>query len=559
MKKKRRILILAFLSISFIVMAALLLAREVYPTVYIAPADSTLSVQIPSMENGEIREDTVTLVRGTAVRLRKRGPETSQVEYEGNVLEVPTSQLSDTYAGCVQIPSVFVRTRTELRKEKDGTLCGTAAEKGEKLKVVSVSVQDLDPETGMVNWYEVSKDGENYWIPGAYVEPDETSVHAWDDPNVAVSDYWNTAYGEGYSTDAFVKQEDWKPAQTVDFPDNPRKNDVRGLHVTLDQLAGDPEYYLSLKDRTDLNTLVVELKSEGGQVAYESPAAAKWLDTGYQGITWDQLKELVRQFQDAGFYMIARISAFKDPVFAQAYPDEALQTADGQLLVIAQSTWASPYSRKAWEYNGDLCAEAADIFNEVQLDYTRFPEGLATMQGQVNLQNKYGESKASAIQHFVQYVRDRVHEKDTYLSVDVFAQVLTAMDDQDLGQFVPGLCIAADYVSPMPYPDHFVNGSLGVENPAGQQGEVLRRYSQIAKSVYTDGSQYRPWLQGYANTAQDVQDQIRAVEETGFDTWLIWCSNGDVEVVEPRVEGMKTVTGNQSEAKKDETETEKAG
>lgn len=101
----------------------------------------------------------------------------------------------------------------------------------------------------------------------------------------------------------------------------------------------------------------------------------------------------------------------------------------------------------------------------------------------------------------------------------------------------------------MPYPDHFVNGSLGVENPAMEQGEMLKRYSQIAQSVYADDDQYRPWLQGYSNTAQDVQDQIRAVEETGFKSWLIWCSNGDTEIVEPRVKGMKTVTGKQPEDK----------
>ncbi len=547
MKKKRRIFILALLSLSVILIAAWILARQVYPTMYIAPAGNSLSVQVPSMENGEIREDTVTLVRGTAVKLRKRKTDTSMVEYEGKTLEVPSSSLSETYAGCVQVPSVFVRTRTELRKEKNGPLCQVAAEKGEELKVVSASVQDLDSETGMVNWYEVVRGDETYWIPGQYVEPDEESVHAWDEPNVAVSDYWNAAYGEGYSTDAFVAQEDWKPAQKVDFADNPRKDDVRGLHVTLEQLAANPDYYLSLKDRTDLNALVVELKNEGGLVEYESPAAAKWLDTGYQGLSLEQLRELVRQFQDAGYYMIGRISAFKDPVFATAYPEEAIQTTDGQLLEIAQSTWASPYSRKAWEYNADLCEEAAGLFNEVQLDYTRFPEGLATMQGEVELHNTYDESKASAIQHFTQYVRDRVHEHDAYLSVDVFAQVLTAMDDQDLGQYVPGLCIAADYVSPMPYPDHFVNGSLGVENPAMEQGEMLKRYSQIAQSVYADDDQYRPWLQGYSNTAQDVQDQIRAVEETGFKSWLIWCSNGDTEIVEPRVKGMKTVTGKQPE------------
>ncbi|WP_305205597.1 hypothetical protein, partial [Faecalibaculum rodentium] len=294
MKKKRRIFILALLSLSVILIAAGILARQVYPTMYIAPAGNSLSVQVPSMENGEIREDTVTLVRGTAVKLRKRKTDTSMVEYEGKTLEVPSSSLSETYAGCVQVPSVFVRTRTELRKEKNGPLCQVAAEKGEELKVVSASVQDLDSETGMVNWYEVVRGDETYWIPGQYVEPDEESVHAWDEPNVAVSDYWNAAYGEGYSTDAFVAQEDWKPAQKVDFADNPRKDDVRGLHVTLEQLAANPDYYLSLKDRTDLNALVVELKNEGGLVEYESPAAAKWLDTGYQGLSLEQLRELVR-------------------------------------------------------------------------------------------------------------------------------------------------------------------------------------------------------------------------------------------------------------------------
>ena len=315
----------------------------------------------------------------------------------------------------------------------------------------------------------------------------------------------------------------------------------------MENFLADPDYYMDLLDNTVLNSIVLELKDESGHVMYDSNAVRAFLPDAQQAIvsetSMEDLKALLEKFQDKGYYMIGRVSCFKDDVFASQFPEAAMQNLDGSLYISGESGWASPYSRKAWQYNGDLAAEAAGMFNEVQLDYVRFPEGLALKQGQYIDHNEASESKASAIQGFVEYVRDRVHDRQAYLSADVFGQVVTANDDQDMGQFVPGLLVAADYVSPMAYADHFEAGSLGIDYPWLQQGLTMEYYTRAASSIFSDWSQYRPWFQGYANTPQDIEDQIRALESQDVSTWLIWDGAGskeNTEAVRPGIALSKT-------------------
>lgn len=536
MKKNLRIFFAVLAGAALLTLLAYGVSDHLYPERYIACEDNTLTLKLSVMEHsGEVDEEEITLTRGTPVRVRRQGQTESLVEYEGRGFEVPNSELADSLEECVQADAVYPRRTLTLFASKSGQLSDVTAARGQRLDVVQADTADLDQKTGMVNWYEVSFDQGTYYVPGKYVELSEEKALK-NNASAAYSTYWDAAYGDGYSKDAFLVQEDWKESPVPDFESNPRRDDVKGIHVQMENFVSDPDYYMDLLDTTSLNALVLELKDESGHVMYDSNAVRAFLPDASQAIVSDlsmeELKSLIKKFQDKGYYMIGRISCFKDNVFASQFPDASMQNLDGSLYYSGNCGWASPYSRKAWQYNGDIAAEAAGMFNEVQLDYMRFPEGLALMQGQYKDHNEAKESKASAIQGFVSYVRDRVHEKDAYLSADVFGQVVTANDDQDMGQFVPGLLMAADYVCPMAYADHFSAGSLGIEYPWLEQGRLMEYYTHAASSIFANWPQYRPWFQGYANTPQDIRDQVNALESQGVKTWLIWDGAGSKENTE---------------------------
>ena len=96
----------------------------------------------------------------------------------------------------------------------------------------------------------------------------------------------------------------------------------------------------------------------------------------------------------------------------------------GTPLRLAGEFWPTPYSREAWQYKVDLAVEAVELmgFHEIQFDYVRFPDNTGRYEraGTVDFRNTYGETKAQAIQRFLMYATDILHEHGAYVSADVY-------------------------------------------------------------------------------------------------------------------------------------------
>ena len=114
-----------------------------------------------------------------------------------------------------------------------------------------------------------------------------------------------------------------------------------------------------------------------------------------------------------------------------------------------------------WEYKVELAKEAVALFgfNEIQFDYVRFPDGTYDYEedGNIDYRNEYDETKAQAIQRFLMYACDELHDCGVYVSADVFGETsgsyVTAY-----GQYWPAISNVVDVISGMPYPDHFAQG-----------------------------------------------------------------------------------------------------
>lgn len=91
-------------------------------------------------------------------------------------------------------------------------------------------------------------------------------------------------------------------------------------------------------------------------------------------------------------------------------------------------------------------------FNEIQFDYVR-PDGTWDYDeaGTIDYRNTNDESKAQAVQRFLQYAADRLHEAGVYVSADVFGECaekyVTAY-----GQYWAAISGVVGAISAMPYP-----------------------------------------------------------------------------------------------------------
>lgn len=526
-----------------------LIRNTIHPIKYIASNENTLTINVPYIINGEVDETSIKIPRGTKVHITQKGTETSQIKYEGQLVSVPNENLVDSIEDCVQIENVYPRRLLNLRKEKDGSLSDAIVKKGEKVKVLKVDPDDLDTTTGNVKWYQVEKDGQKYYLSGQYVETSKELALTNYSSSISYSTYWDAYYGENYSKNAYIDQVDYKPQEVPNYKNNPLKENVNSVHVYLENLIKNKQYYMDLNDTTGINSLVVEVKGDGGYIFYESDVPKKYLSdpdeaTNSAITSKDELSDLFKELQDDGFYVIARIVTFKDAIFAKQNPEDSITDQNGNLLLHNDEYWPSAFSRNAWSYNVDIAKEVAQCHvNEIQFDYVRFPDGTLskTLDGTIDMHNTYNESKTSAVQGFLIYAKEELQQYQVYVAADIFAWPVVAQDDQDIGQFLPAIANVVDVVSPMPYTDHFSMGAMGIENPSASPEETLYQFSLITKqtldSIETP-SIYRTWIQGYGDFGpDDMISQINGIKNAGYQGYMVWAGSGSQEILDPRKDG----------------------
>ena len=196
---------------------------------------------------------------------------------------------------------------------------------------------------------------------------------------------------------------------------------------------------------------------------------------------------------------------------------------------------------------------AALGFNEIQFDYVRFPDNTDQYEasGDIDFRNEYGETKAQAIQRFLMYATDILHEYGVYVGADVFGETsgnyVTAY-----GQYWPAISNVVDVISGMPYPDHFARN--GAYRPWEHPYETLLDWAESAAKRQAETptpAVDRTWIQAYNAIqppyneygVQEIGDEIRGLREQGFTggfmAWNASCSLTKLEELRPLYEALE--------------------
>ena len=212
---------------------------------------------------------------------------------------------------------------------------------------------------------------------------------------------------------------------------------VKGIYVS-GPVAGDPymDTIIDLIDRTELNTVVIDIKNDEGQLTYRSDEGTTSREIGACVRYISDLPALVKKLKEHGIYTIARIVAFKDPILAGAKPELMLKRQDGTgVSESGDLYWVNPFEQGVRDYLTEIALAAADVgFDEVQMDYVRFPSGKGT--GDLDLgPAAEGKERTDGITEFLEELNKALKEKGVWLSADVFGVVITNRSDGEyLGQ-----------------------------------------------------------------------------------------------------------------------------
>ena len=252
---------------------------------------------------------------------------------------------------------------------------------------------------------------------------------------------------------------------------------VKGIYISA-YVAGTPSMVDNLiaeLDRTEANTLVIDLKDDFGRVAceMESPLVQ---ELGSSKAYISDIQGLMEKLEEHGIYAIARIPAFRDAWLGDVRPDWCIKKADGTVFRDRDgNAWVNPYKKEAWDYLVEIAAEAGKLgFEEVQFDYVRFCTEKGMKEVVFDEADVQGRSRTGIILEFMEYAYDRLKAEGLFVSADVFGAIINSDVNADsVGQIYGEMAKHLDYISPMIYPSHYADGNYGIAHPDMQPYETI--------------------------------------------------------------------------------------
>lgn len=500
-------------------------------------------------------EEVGTIPRGTKVKGNLNKLINNQtnikyykINYNNQVYLIEQISLVTKMEEVVLEEKLYVRTPVTVYNNAEDSTIASMIKKGEEVTVIGFDKID---EEGKVNKYKIQYGDLIGYVYGKYlVNTKEEALLNYDEEGNYQKHLKRVDTQGGGSAGNL----DFYPREKPKFANNVMPDEVRALYLNSGVIKNVDEY-IKLAKESNINALVVDIKDNTAP-AYKSPVMQKYSPTNYEKAfnSFEDYKNAIQKIKDAGFYVIGRITVFKDSYFVKDHHDSAIvDSKTREPFLHNGSYWPSAFNRKVWEFNVELAKEAAKEmgFNEIQFDYVRFPDRTYKLEkeGTIDMKNIYNEDKAQTIQAFLMYATDELHQLNVYVAADVFGESAHPYVT-GYGQYWPAISNVVDVISPMPYPDHFNAYEYGFTEVVWTVPYKLLKfwaenYANLRQQEIPTPAIVRSWIQTYdairtpriEYNADRIADQIRALYDSGlrngFMTWNAGSSLSKYKDVSP--------------------------
>lgn len=324
-----------------------------------------------------------------------------KIEYDNKILYVKKQSLVKDTKDIVMEDNVYVRTYTNIYSDLDEGTITSLVNKGDELIVLGY---DYINDTGEVNAYRIQKDNQEGYVYGKYVllnkEEALLNNEQYHEIHSKRKDIYSGVGGNGGNLDYY-------PVTKPKFEDNVMPDKVYALYLNGgSNIIGNVDAYIEFAKTTKINAFVVDIK-DANSPSYKARVYEQYSPTNYKygNNSFENYRQAIKKIKDAGYYVIGRITAFKDDYYVNDNPDTAIMDKrTNKPFKTGGIYWPSPFQRKVWEFNVNLAKEAVTEmgFNEIQFDYVRFPDRVVAQEkaGHLDFRNIYNEEKVQAIQKF---------------------------------------------------------------------------------------------------------------------------------------------------------------
>lgn len=320
-------------------------------------------------------------------------------------------------------------------------------------------------------------------------------------------------------------------------------NEIRGIYVPISTLSTSEgqNSIIALSKKTEINTIVVDVKGEDGKLNYNStiPLAVSANAVNENSVDF---KEINQKLKTAGIYVIARVVTFKDGFLPKFNSKYSVQLSGGGKWWNA-FFWTNPYNEEVTDYLYSICDEVSTMgFNEIMLDEVKFPDN-----GRLELLD-YGEisktiSKPKMLNDFVNTFSDKAHNKGLKVSLCIPGQgAFSETVNVESGQTFDLANLKVDYLSPRfqvstlktAYSNSVTINDKVIENAENNPSEVVK--TAISETLNRMNSLnckaiLRPFIGDYDSaskvyTAEDIKAQINACKDAKCGIYLAWNDKG---------------------------------
>lgn len=529
------IFILGVLIVSFIIFLLLKgINKVVIKQNYKYLANNQSEITLYTLDYNE----TLQIARGTKVEIiesiTNENKEYYKIKYNNTEYLVFKENVVNSEDDIILEKEMYVRTPVTIYESEDSIKILGMAKKGEKLDIVGYNKVNED---GSISMYKIKYNDIDGYVYGKYlVNNKELSLVNYDeDGNYQIHKKRGDSFGGGDAGNL-----DYYPYEKAKFENNVMPDEVRALYLNSG-VVSNVDAYIKIAKNSGINAFVVDIK-DNTSPAYPAKAMQEYSITNYNKAinSYETYKKAIKKLKDEGFYVIGRITVFKDSYYAKDHPEDTIKDNNTNSSYNHDgSYWPSAFKRNVWEYNVKLAIESVQEmgFNEIQFDYVRFPDRTGNLEkkGVINFGNVYKEDKAQAIQQFVMYACDEIHKHNAYVSIDVFGEsahnYVTAY-----GQYWAAISNVADVISGMPYPDHFSAHEYGFNEVVWTipykllnlwgNNFVMKRQKEIPTPAIV-----RTWIQTYDTYKNPkviydsymIKEEIKGLYDAGlkggFMTW----------------------------------------
>jgi len=281
-----------------------------------------------------------------------------------------------------------------------------------------------------------------------------------------------------------------------------------------------------------MTALVTDVKDERGMIVVPTDDP---ILVGARDVQWPDARAAIAELHGAGIWVVGRIVCFKDGALAAARPDLAPvdrgtgRTWRGRLGV----RWVSPYVPAVQDRIVAAAREAERLgFDEVQLDYVRFPvedeAETAEWPGQGETLRRF------VIARLLERLDRTLH---IAISVDLFG--LTPFNEGDptgLGQSLEDMAPHVEVVTPMLYSAAFDESTVATPSFGHRAGAIVGLAVDATRRRVGHTVAVRPFLQAFPRSEPEfglsyIQAQLGAARNKGADGFLFWNPRSDYGTV----------------------------